>query len=159
LSRFTEKEETDEIEWHPRRIPSYRGMIPFRIIGTLVGVFFIFLGYNQFSYRQPFDGLVLASVGGIIFLMGVVYSAEWFQNLIHSFRIIQAIFFVTLVAGIISFFIYGPKEAIVAASLVGFTAEVTGTFFGLYFYIKEHTEEHKDSLPPNQTHKKRMVRS
>ena len=119
----------------------------------------MFFGYYQFSYRQPFDGLVLASVGGIIFLMGVVYSAEWFQNLIHSFRIIQAIFFVTLVAGILSFFIYGPKESIVAASLVGFKAEVTGTFCGLCFYIKEHKEEHKDSLPPNQTRKKRMVRN
>jgi len=118
----------------------------------------MFLGYYQFSYSQ-FEGLVFLSMGGLLFLIGVVYLSEWFENLTYSMRIIQAIFFAALVAGVLGFFIYGPEESIAAALFVGFAAEVAGTFCALGFYIKEHREEHRDSLPSSQAHKKRMVRN
>lgn len=116
--------------------PSSMERIIRRIPATLFGILLMVLGYNQFSYRQPFDGLVLTSGGGIMLLMGLVYSAEWFENIVYSLRIIESIFFATLVAGILSFFIYGPKESVAAALVVGFAAEVTGLFARFISTIK-----------------------
>ena len=139
-------------------LPRTRTRTEMRFSFTLLGIFFMFLGHYQFSYNQ-FEGLALLSIGGLLFLIGVVYLAEWFENLTYSMRIIQSIVFATLVAGIFGFFVFGPWKSFATALFVGFAAEVAGTFGGIYFYIKEHREENRDSLPSSEAHKKRMIRN
>ena len=102
----------------------------------LVGVLLIAFGYESLTNGQPSDGLILLCAGGIVLLIAAVYSTDWFEDVDNGLRIIQFIFLAALIGGIFGFVLYGPKESIVAALLVGFAAEIAGVFLALYFYFK-----------------------
>ena len=101
------------------------------------------LCYGSFSNGQPFDGLVLLCAGGIVLLIGVIYAADWYENIDYGLRIIELIFGVALVGGILGFIMYGPKESIGGALLVGFAAEVAGVFCVFYLYYRDKRETQK----------------
>lgn len=124
-------------------IPSSISKIVRRVSLSFFGFFLMALGYGSFSNKQPFDGLVLLCAGGIVLLMGLIYTAEWYENIDYGLRIIESIFVATLVAGILSFFTYGPKESVVAVLLMGFAAEVAGAFCALYLHYRDNRETPK----------------
>ncbi len=140
--------------WLPRRGSRTGSRISF----TLFGVLLIYLGFNQFT-DNSFDALLLLSTGGLLFIIGSVYLAEWFENLTYSVRIIQAIVFTTLFAGIVGFFVFGAWKSFATALFGGFAATIVGTVCAFGFYINEKREEHSDSLPQSKAGKKRMVRN
>jgi hypothetical protein len=95
------------------------------------------MGYGSFSGGQQFDGLVLLCIGGIVLLIATVYAADWFENVDHGLGIITSILCAAAVGGIVGFAVYGPKELLVGALLVGFAAEIAGVLCAVYFNYRE----------------------
>jgi uncharacterized membrane protein YsdA (DUF1294 family) len=126
------------------RIPSPVSKIWARVSLAVSGIFLMGLSYGSLSNGQPFDGLVLLCAGGIVLLIGVIYAADWYENIDYGLRIIESIFGAALVGGILGLVIYGPKESIGGALLVGFAAEIAGVFCAFYLYYRDKRETSKE---------------
>lgn len=117
-----------------------------RVLLSAFGIFLMVLSHGSFSNGQPSDGLILLCVGGIVLLIGVIYGADWFENIDSGPRIIGLILGAAFVGGIVGFIMYGPRESIDGALLVGFAAEVAGVFCALYLYFRDRRETQKERI-------------
>jgi branched-subunit amino acid ABC-type transport system permease component len=89
------------------------------------------------SNGQTFEGLVFLAGGGMALLAAIVYLGGWYENIDYGLRIIQAIFVVAVIGGISGYLLYGLREAIGGAILVGFVMEVGGILLAIYLYYRD----------------------
>jgi branched-subunit amino acid ABC-type transport system permease component len=106
----------------------------------LDGIFLTALGCLFISNGQTYEGFVLLAGGGMALLAAIVYLGGWYENIDYGLRIIQAIFVVAVVGGISGYLLYGLREAIGGAILVGFVMEVGGILLAIYLYYRDERD-------------------
>ena len=108
------------------------------------GILLMALSYGSFSGGQPLDALILLCGGGIVLLSASVYLSDWYLDIENGMRIIVATFFAALLAGFVTFAVYGPKESIVGALMVGFVGEIAGAFCAVYLHHRDKAKIDED---------------
>jgi uncharacterized membrane protein len=104
-------------------------------------ILILVFGLKLYTTGEPFAGLVLFGMAGILVLGIIVYSMEWFQNLDQSLRIFQIIIVMSVIGGVAGLLLYGMEGAMFGWTYTFLCAQLAGAISALFLRHRDEREE------------------